>query len=226
MTTKHNISRASEVYVGGAYHPGVFAAMKRVGAKVGTLYQYNLGAPSLGAVDTLATAQAVAAAGALTLAATTLDVPRAVSVTSSGIDTARVFTITGTDAYGTPVVETITGVNVSTVAGKKAFKTIVSVESDDATAGNISVGDADVLGLPVRLNSLANVLAVHAGATEELATSTVVVGDATAATATTGDVRGTVDPATALDGSTAIIVTMFADASSGAALGGVEQYAG
>ncbi|MCW5586590.1 MAG: hypothetical protein KIS75_10700 [Chromatiales bacterium] len=227
MTTRHNVSHADAVFMNGAYHPGVYATNQRRGGPIGNLVQIELGTPTVGAVDTVAAAQAVAAAGYLTLGGlTTLDVARAVSITASGNSAAVVFTITGTDIHGIPVVETITGVNANTVAGKKAFKTITSVHASAAATGNVSVGDTDVLGLPFRLNRRADLLAQFADATEESASSTIVAGVATAATATTGDVRGTINPDTTLDGSVAIYVWMRVDGRTPEALGGVAQYAG
>lgn len=156
MTTRHNVSHADAVFMNGAYHPGVYATNQRRGGPIGNLVQIELGTPTVGAVDTVAAAQAVAAAGYLTLGGlTTLDVARAVSITASGNSAAVVFTITGTDIHGIPVVETITGVNANTVAGKKAFKTITSVHASAAATGNVSVGDTDVL-------------ACHSGLTAEL----------------------------------------------------------
>ena len=224
MTTKHNISRASEIYA-GALHKGVFNTNQRAGAPIGNLVQVSLGTPTLGATTTLRAAAAVAAAGAISLDATALDVGRNVTITSAGNDSGITFTVNGKDAHGVPVTEVVTGANAGTAATAKTFKTIDSIVASGAAAGNVSVGDGDVLGIPYALAKLADVLAVYAGDTEELAASTVVVADAAAATGTTGDVRGTVDPNTALDGSTEIVVWMKVDGSSPEALGGVEQYA-
>jgi hypothetical protein len=63
-----------------------------------------------------------------------------ITVASDGIDTTRVFTISGTDWHGTAITETITGVNAGTVAGVKNFKTVTGVTVDDDTAGAITVG--------------------------------------------------------------------------------------
>lgn len=228
MTSRHNISHADMVFRGGAYHPGVFATNKLRGAPVGDLVQVELGSPVVGDADNIAAAQAVAGAGALTLTAAvfTMDVARNVTITSAGNDSGITFTVTGTDIHGLPVVEVITGANAGAANGKKAFKTVSSVVASGAAAGNVSVGFGDVLGLPYRLNRKADILAEFAGDTNELASSVVVVGDATAATGTTGDVRGTINPNATLDGSTAIIVWMRVNATSRETLGGVSQYAG
>jgi len=225
MTTKHTISRASQIFA-GAYHPGAFNMNGRSGAPIGNLVQLSLGTPTVGATTTLRAAAAHAAAGALALGATDLDVARAISITSSGADTAVVFTVTGYDIGGQLMVETITGVNAGTVAGKKAFKSILSIVSSAACAGNISVGDTDALGLPYPAVTAADILFQFADNTEELSSSTLVKASTATATATTGDVRGTINPDTTLDGSVEIVVWMKADGSSPEALGGVAQYAG
>jgi hypothetical protein len=99
-------------------------------------------------------AQQPLAAGALTLngslvtgGVATMDVGRRVSIASTGSDAAVVFTIKGTD--NTPnqniVSETITGVVSGTpVASLGNYKTITSVTSSAATAGNITVGTNSV----------------------------------------------------------------------------------
>lgn len=225
MTTKHNISRASQVFA-GAFHPGCAASNGRAGAPLGNLVQVSLGTPTLGATTTIRAAAAHAAAGALTLDNTALDVGRNVTITSSGNDSGVTFTVTGYDGHGQLVVEDITGANIGTAAGAKTFKNILSIVSSGAAAGTVAVGDGDVLGLPYAVAKAADVLFQYAGATEELSASTLVVADTAAATATTGDVRGTIDPNTALDGSTEILLWMKVDGSSAAALGGVPQYEG
>lgn len=177
------------------------------------LHWINLGSPKAADDDGICTAATIGAAGDYTIdgaeasgGVATLDVPRNVTLKVATSDhSARTFTITGTDGEGNALVENITGPNNNTVAGKKAFKTVTGVSVDGAIATNgVSVGFADVLGLPVHLASAACVLEEF----EDLAAATsgtLVAGlsDATASTATTGDVRGTYDPNSACDGSKA-----------------------
>ena len=223
---RHCLTRAGHVF-SGALHPGCWNTNRRAGAPIGNMVQIDLGAPSLGAVDTVAAAQAVAAAGFLALDTNELDVARVVSITSSGADGAIVFTVSGTDIHGMPVVEEITGVASTTVEGLKAFKRVTSVYASGVCAGNISVGDGDAIGLPYAVARVADVLEVITDGAKELATSTLVMGDFTKpATASTGDVRGTINPATALDGSKEVVVWMKADGTTPDRLGGVDQYAG
>lgn len=167
-----------------------------------------LGAPDTLDADGICASQTPLAAGALTIngalkpstkASAVLDVPRGVSVTSDGADSARVFTITGLDEYGVPMTETITGVATNTVAGKKAFKEVTRVSVDAATAGAITVGTTDVLGLPFYLADGDFVLREMEDGTVRT-NGTFVVGDTAKPTATTGDVRGTYDPNAACNG--------------------------
>lgn len=228
----HNISHAASLFAGGAYHPGVASAHDgKLGAPLTPVAKVSLGTPVFGDVDAVAatqdgTALSASIAAALTSPVVTLDVPRNVTITSAGNDSAITFTVTGTDVYGATLVETITGANAGLASGKKAFKTITRVQPSAAAAGNVSVGFGDVLGLPYRLNARSDVLAQYAGATEESGSSVFVVGDGTAATATTGDVRGTINPNATLNGSTEIVVWMAVDGSTAAKLGGVPQYGG
>lgn len=168
----------------------------------------TIGAPDAADPDGICETQTPLAAGELTLdgvtvpatsAAAVLDVPRGVSVTSGGVDTARVFTITGLDDYDQPMTETITGVNAGTVLGKKAFKKVTSVSVDAATAGAITVGTTDVLGLPFYLDDGDFVLREMEDGTVRT-NGTFVPGVLTTPSATTGDVRGTYDPNAACNG--------------------------
>ena len=100
--------------------------------------------------DGLSVAAAVSAAGALTLGGAltsggtfTGDYARQIAITSSGTDTSRTFTVTGTDANGVAQTEDITGPDGTLVESTKYYKTISSITADAACAGNISVGTVD-----------------------------------------------------------------------------------
>lgn len=159
----------------------------------------NLGAPDTADADGVCTSQA--GTGALTIngalasgGVATFDVPRNVV---AGWTNAAVLTVTGTDEYGQEVVES--SASGTSMAGKKAFKTITGVSSSAAVTG-CTVGTGDVLGLPFFLQEEAMVLKEiqdDAAATA----GTLLAGVTTEATATTGDVRGTYDPNAACDGS-------------------------
>ena len=168
---------------------------------------------SAGVFSVSTTAAAALAAAAL---AGTADVPRNVVAAWTGT---AVLTITGTDKNGNVLVES--SASGTSLAGKKAFKTVTNVSSS-ANITSLTVGTGDVLGLPVFLPGTGYVLRELQDGVAPTA-GTVVAGVATAATATTGDVRGTYDPNAACDGAKAFqLIAALGDASNA----GVAQYAG
>lgn len=178
----------------------------------------------------VAAAQAVAAAGNLTIngaqasgGVATFTVARAVSVVSTGAgDTTQVATVTGTDVYGLPLSEAITFNGTSTVNGRKAFLTVTRVAISAALAGNASVGTTDIFGLPIRANSRNYVQTAWNGAF--VTTGTLTGADATAATTTTGDVRGTYAVPDAANGTKRLTLWVFvADNDTQTGLYGVTQ---
>lgn len=126
---------------------------------------------------------------------------RVVSVTS---DDAGDITITGRDYLGQVMTETITCI-VGAAEGAKAFKYIDSYTASSGLAGNISFGSGGEFGLPFMTSEIideyADGVLIGAGANH-------VVPDTATPTATTGDVRGTVDPTTAPDGTKVIQMTV------------------
>lgn len=186
----------------------------------------NLGAPDTADVDGIFeayTGSDPALDGALVSGdVATLDVPRNIVVDSGGADTA-VLTFTGTDAYGETVVESITLNGTTAVAGKKAFKTITGVSSSGAIANGAFAGPGDVLGLPMMMPQIGQLIAELEDGSAASA-GTLVAGVQTApATATTGDVRGTYDPNSACNGAKSFqLVVAVPDPSDK----GVAQYAG
>lgn len=124
----------------------------------------------------------------------TLDVPRNVVAAWTGT---AVLTVTGTDVFGNVIVES--SASGTSLAGKKAFKTVTGV-STSADITGLTVGTSKVLGLPTFLADVTDVLKEAQDGAAPTA-GTVVAGDENAATATTGDVRGTYAPNAAPDGS-------------------------
>lgn len=160
----------------------------------------RLGAPDAADANGICASQTINTTGAINGAlasggVATFDVPR--NVVAAWSNTATV-TVTGTDEYGVTVVET-SGSGTS-LAGKKAFKTVTSVVSSTSVT-SATVGSGDVLGLPVALPGTGFVLADMEDNAAAGTASTIVVADGDTATATTGDVRGTVDPNSACNGS-------------------------
>lgn len=173
---------------------------------------FDLGTPAALAATAVCAAQAVAAAGNAVINGTKASAgsvvfeaaspffARAVSVVSSAAgDTTQVVTITGTDIYGAPMTQALTLNGTTTVSGTKAFKTITQVAVSAALAGNLSVGDTDIIGLPYR--ALNRSVVQMFWDTAFFTTGTFVAGVTATATPTTGDVRGTFVPPTATNGS-------------------------
>src|SRR3974390_3271180 len=77
-------------------------------------------------------------------------IARALRIVSSGAgDTTQTITTRGFDLYNYPMSETLSLNGTTSVAGKKAFKYILSCTPSANTAGNISVGTSDIYGMPL-----------------------------------------------------------------------------
>lgn len=135
-----------------------------------------------------------------------LDVPRSVTLTSAGNISAVNFTITGYDQYGQRMTQTLAGPNANTVATTKTFKSVESVVASGAVGTNTSVGFNDRLGFPYRLKDLGYIISQKWNGAVEAATP--VLGDATAPTAATGDVRGAITVGSAADGVKRLVIVM------------------
>lgn len=228
----------AQTHVGGPFRVGGYNVGKGnqkgiPGAPISPIYVYEV-TPSTGTTTTIAAAQAVAGAGNLTLngslvtsGVATLDVPRnVILISSSGTDSTQTATVTGTDAYAVPVVETITLTGTTSAQGLKAFLTVSRIAMSASTSGNISAGSGDKFGVPYRINKLGSMQAFW-DATWNSGSGTTVLGSTATATATTGDVRGTYKPATASDGTRTLALWVYMDdVESANGLYGVDQYAG
>ena len=119
---------------------------------------------------------------------------RAVAVTgvTSGAPAGGTFTVAGWDYYGAPMHETIVApTGAATVAGKKAWKWIASITPNFTDAHNYSVDVLNIFGLHLAVDTAAYVNEFVAGT--GYTALPVVTGAVTAtASATTGDVRGTI----------------------------------
>ena len=229
MTTRHTVSHADESYLGNAFHDG-YSPDGRRGVRLSHLYFVDFGAVDVLDVNGVAEAQAVASAGNLTLngalvtnGVAVFDVARGVEIDSSSTDTTQTATITGTDEYGVVMTEDIAFNGTTAVLGQKAFKTVTQVAIDIALAGNATCGTTDILGLPFVVADRSDIITNQADGV--LDAITLVAADATdPATATTNDVRGTVDFTDAPDGSVIFTILMLVpDRSTKAAVFGVDQ---
>lgn len=119
-------------------------------------------------------------------------IARNVQIASVGNDSSATATVVGYDLYGYLMSETITLTNASTAVGKKAFKWIISITPAGTLSGsNVSVGQGDVYGLPIRADRFGAQLLIAWNAAVITANTGFVAAVTTTATTTTGDVRGT-----------------------------------
>lgn len=203
------------------------------GVLTSPVYVYAITPATLSATA-VAAAQAVAGAGNMTIngasasgGVATFDVPRAVGILSTdAADTTQTATVYGTDAYGVTTVETIAFNGTTPVNGKKAFKTVTRVAVSAALAGNGTVANTGIFGLPYASYDRGSVIISWDGNTVTTGTFTAAV-TTSPATATTGDVRGTYLVPSAADGSKKLYVWMLlTDPDSNTTTYGVDQYGG
>lgn len=210
--------------IGGPLRIGEAAARPYpdFGAETSPIYVYNIVPVAMSATN-LRAAAAVAGAGSITLTAGTgvtattvngstryvFDVPRNLRFTSAGNDTGITFTVAGFDVYGVPMSETITGANAGIASGAKAFYSVTTITASGASAGNVSIGTGDVLGIPYFVRDRG--LVIRAGYNNTLAADagTFTPAVSTTPSATTGDVRGTYTPSSATDGSKRLVLALF-----------------
>ena len=182
------LDRAGAEFAGdGLANPAQMAELKTV--------LIDLGTPIASDSDGIVASQAATAAnglatginGALAASGTAvLDVPRNVVAAWTGT---AVLTVTGEDQYGKPMRES--SASGTSFTGKKAFKRVTGVTVSADVTG-LTVGTSKVLGRPVFVagGNLVREFDDGSGVTN----GTFVAGDGAAATATTGDVRGTYSP--------------------------------
>jgi hypothetical protein len=134
-----------------------------------------------------------------------LDCARTVTVTAAGANTAT-YTIAGYDIYGQAMTETIAAPSTSTVSSAKMFKSVVSVTNANATASTngVTVGYGDIVGLPYRVTT-GDYVYFNYNATVGLLAAITVADTTSPATATTGDVRGKINLASAADGTKRLV---------------------
>jgi hypothetical protein len=205
-TDSHTVSHAESIFSGEAYTAGAEGrGIMRLG-----LVEADLGTPTIADVDGVIAAAVTPGPGSITLngaltsgGVATFGVPRSFQAVSTGAgDTTQTLTVTGTDEYGANVVENLALNGVTIVFGTKAFKTITDVSVDIVLAGNLNVGDSDVLGLPYRIDNAGDLYIGNEDNVNAVpAAGVLVTADSTSpATAVTGDVRGTYNPNAVLDG--------------------------
>ena len=207
---KQTISQSEELYRGHARHTGLFNRNGRTGVPCMIPTKVNLGSPLTADADGYCASQDLTAAGVASVNTTAAGAIAAaalagISATPRNVVAAwtgtAVITITGTDEFGVAMSEA--SASGTSFTGKKAFKTITNI-SVSADVTSLTVGEGQVLGLPYFLTAKSDIIQCYFNDAFD-ATPVQVAGVTTSpATTTTGDVRGTVAPAT-LDGSEIII---------------------
>lgn len=147
----------------------------------------------------------------------TFDVPRNIVAAWT---TNSVVTFTGTDEYGAVIKES--SASGATFTGKKAFKTVTGVSTSVDITG-LTVGTGVVLGLPVYIPYAAGSVVKEIQDGANATAGTFVAGVGTAATATTGDVRGTWAPNGTPNGTINFAAVILSDNAN---YKGVAQFAG
>ncbi len=181
------------------------------------LVRVDLGSPLVADVDRICEAQDLSSGGAavltvpagvdLSTGAGAAPFGRCLTVDVSAGTSTKVVTITGTNYLGDVIVENITLNGTTVVPGVKAFATVTAVSVSGDTDGDLIVGDAVILGLPIFIEDVDEwVTELEDGATASA--GTFVAGVSTAPTATTGDVRGTYSPNSAPDGAKHFVLYM------------------
>lgn len=148
------------------------AGKDKVPALVGTnriaydpVIRVDLGAPDTADADGIVESQDLTAAGVFSVlgyngvygdpyanAYAILDVPRNVVAAWTG---AAILTVTGTDEYGDVMIEK--SASGTSFTGKRAFKKITSV-AVSANVTSITVGTGDVLGLPIFVENVSQII--------------------------------------------------------------------
>lgn len=99
--------------------------------------------PSAANAANIAASQTPGAAGNLTLtalASSGLEMARILLLTTNADETSKSFVVTGTDADGSVISETVTGVSSSTAVTVNAYKTVTSIHVSAATTAAITWG--------------------------------------------------------------------------------------
>jgi hypothetical protein len=136
-----------------------------------------LGSPALGTTNAVLgdTAMANGATTLVTTGITQPDVPRNVTVTGNGAAVAGNVVITGTNAVGEVITETIAAAGAATVVGNKAFASVTSILLPAYAVANterIRVGTGAKLGLPFS-NSRDGLIHAHLNGVREATRGTV-----------------------------------------------------
>lgn len=135
------------------------------GIRLASLFTYDI-VPGTAVVNCLATAQTATGASYMALASSAptttgtiggvsviyLDVPRNITITSTGGTSAANYYVFGYDTWNQPMVEAITGPTAGAVAlGNKCFAAVSAIWVTAGNTANVTVGVGNSFGLPYAL---------------------------------------------------------------------------
>lgn len=137
-------------------------------------YSYELGTASTSLASGIFFTTATLPGGTLTCTGAlvsagvaTLDIPRAIMITASTDNSTSVFTIVGTDGYGSPLAVKMIGPtgntlgsNGSFVFSPSSFKTVTSASQVGTSTAGLQIGSADCYGLPLRIANKGKILSI------------------------------------------------------------------
>ena len=166
VSVSREVQLLGDVYNAG-YHKD-FRATSR-GIEAAHLNHRRFSRVAVADPDGFAEAQAVAAAGDLTLDGTlvtdgvgVVDDPKCVQInTNTATNNTQTLTVYGTDEYNVPMLERLAFNGTTAAYGTKAFKTVTRAEVSAALAGTVTVGTSDILGLPFALRDLEDVVSFN-----------------------------------------------------------------
>jgi hypothetical protein len=133
-------------------------------------------ATAAGAANVLAATALTTAAQDITTGITQPKTPRVLSITGSATTAVGAVVITGTDAAGAALSETITSTGKATVLGTKAFATVTKITlpalaEPAEPAETISVGLAGAFGIPYKLSHDTVIKILNGGTATTVASS-------------------------------------------------------
>jgi len=242
MTTRHTITHADELYSGNAYLDA-YSPDGRRGIKRSHLVLHHIESTAAAAPATLDADGIVCSTvgtfignwlsgsepyvtGALVSEVgetIVLDVPRCLQIVCCTANASTPVHIKGTDTYGQTMYEVLCATTAQTaVFGNMAFKTITEISCTGKMAGGrqTTIGTSDKFGLPFNITNKNKIVALIMDGQTATVSYAIATGQGiattTPATATFGslDVRGTITPGVAANGTRRYAVLMEVDAST------------
>ena len=215
MTTFFDSVKMGRASYNRATVPTGYAEDEIYGVPLTQTFVYQTGTASTALASGLFYSASGATGGTITLSGSlvaagvaTMDVPRCIRFGSTANLSTVTITIQGTDAYGASLTWAGTGATGNTIGAVgsyvnslSAFKTVTTASANGSFGTTVfQIGNSDTYGLPYRVTNVGEALGAYInGGTASIApTYTAGLAATGVATATTADVRGTVELATAV----------------------------